>query len=65
MVDVRSVLDDVLPTNLQRLEPVLAAGARSAVDRGLTLVLANPEVQNVLTTVVERSHRRAMRLLEG
>ena len=64
-VDVQSVLDDVLPTNLQRLEPVLAAGARSAVDRGLTRVLANPEVQDVLTTVVERSHRRAMRLLQG
>ncbi|MET0459957.1 MAG: hypothetical protein ABW195_11975, partial [Ilumatobacteraceae bacterium] len=64
-VDVQSVLDDVLPTNLQRLEPVLAAGARSAVDRGLTRVLANPDVQDVLTTVVERSHRRAMRLLEG
>ena len=44
---------------------MLAAGARSAVDRGLTRVLANPEVQDVLTTVVERSHRRAMRLLQG
>jgi hypothetical protein len=64
-VDVQSVLDDALPTNLQRLEPVLAAGARSAVDRGLTRVLANPDVQDVLTTVVERSHRRAMKLLEG
>jgi hypothetical protein len=64
-VDVESVLDSVLPAPLQRLEPVLAAGAETAVQRGLTQLLANPDVQNTLETVVERAHSRAMQLLEG
>jgi hypothetical protein len=47
------------------LEPVLAAGAETAVQRGLTQLLANPDVQNTLEEIVERAHGRAMQLLEG
>ena len=64
-VDVDSVLTQALPDQLQRFEPILATGARTAVERGLTRVLSNPEVQNLMKTVVERAHRRAMDLLEG
>ena len=64
-VDVDTVLNDILPSALSRLEPVIAAGARTAVDRGVTQLLANPEVQNVLEQIVERAHARAMQLLEG
>ena len=64
-VDVDAVLTDVLPDQLQRFEPVLAAGASTAVERGLSRVLANPDVQNLLEPVVERAHARAMDLLEG
>ena len=49
-VDVDSVLTQALPDQLQRFERVIAAGARTAVERGLTRVLANPDVQDVLTT---------------
>ncbi len=64
-VDVDAVLNSVLPAPLTRLEPVLAAGAQTAVQRGVTQLLANPEVQNVLEQIVERAHARAMQLLEG
>ena len=64
-VDVDTVVSELLPAQLQRLAPVIADGARTAVDRALTNVMADPEVQAVLTEVVERAHRRAMQLLEG
>jgi hypothetical protein len=64
-VDVAAVVGDVLPDNLQRLEPAIVSGLQSAVDRGLTRAMANPAVQDIITTAVERAHSRAMRLLEG
>ena len=64
-VDVNAALQEILPDQLQRFEPVLAAGARTAVERGLTRVLANPDVQALLEEVVERAHARAVQLLEG
>ena len=64
-VDVQSVVTNVLPSNLDRLAPTLTAGAQSFVDTGLTRVLANPEVQQLLTHAVERAHSALMRLLSG
>ncbi len=64
-VDVDAALASVLPSSLTRLEPVLAAGARTAVNAGLDRLLANPDVQEVLTRLVERAHRAAMTLLQG
>ncbi len=64
-VDVDAALQEVLPDQLQRFEPVLAAGARTAVERGLTRVLANPDVQALVEEVVKRAHARAVDLLEG
>ncbi len=64
-VDVDAALTSILPDALSRLEPVIAAGAQTAVDRALTTLLATPEVQNLLEEVVERAHARAMQLLEG
>jgi hypothetical protein len=64
-VDVDAVLSSVLPDALTRLQPVIAAGAQTAVDRGLTRLLASPDVQALLEEVVERAHSRAMQLLEG
>jgi hypothetical protein len=64
-VDVDAVVNNLLPDQLERLSPVIAAGARTAVDRGLTTVLSDPDVQQVITDVVERAHQRALRLLEG
>ena len=57
-VDVDAVITEVLPAQLQRLEPVIASGAQTVVERGMTRVLSNPDVQNIITELVERAHRR-------
>ena len=41
-VDVDALLGEVLPEPLQRLEPVLASGARSLVQRGVTTAAQRP-----------------------
>ncbi len=64
-VDVESAVSTVLPANLDRLAPTLTAGAETVVDRGLTRVFANPEVQSALTQAVERAHSALMQLLSG
>ena len=64
-VDVDAVVSDVLPDNLDRLEPAIVAGLQTAVDRGVTRALASPEVQEIITQIVERAHSRAMDLLQG
>ena len=64
-VDIEALMSDLLPDQLTRLAPVIADGARTAVDRRLTAVMADDDVQDVITEVVERAHRRAMQLLEG
>jgi hypothetical protein len=64
-VDVESAVSEILPDNLDRLAPTLTAGAQTVVDRGLTLVFANPEVQELLTGAVERAHSALMDLLSG
>ena len=64
-VDIEALMSDLLPDQLARLAPVIADGARTAVDRRLTAVMADDDVQDVITEVVERAHRRAMQLLEG
>jgi hypothetical protein len=64
-VNLETRLKDLLPSQLDRLAPPLAAGANAAVERVLENVLANPATHDAITTLVERAHARAMRLLEG
>jgi hypothetical protein len=64
-VDVESAVTNVLPTRLDRLAPTLVAGAESFVDQALNRVMANPEVQQLLDTAVERAHSALMQLLSG
>jgi hypothetical protein len=64
-VDINAVLNDVLPTSLDRLAPVIAGGLNDAVDRGLTRLFENPDVQELITNLVRRAHSAAMRLLQG
>ena len=64
-VDVDAVVRDVLPDDLDRLEPAIAAGLQTAVDRGVTRALSSPEVQEIITQIIERAHSRAMDLLQG
>lgn len=55
----------LLPDQLDRFAGPLAAGANAAVQRAFTRALGEPAVQDVITTLVERAHQRAMRLLRG
>ncbi len=64
-VDVETLLDDVLPSSLDRLAPVMTGGLQAAVDRGLTEAFENPEVQDLVINLVRRAHSAAMRLLQG
>jgi len=63
--DLDARLTALLPDALDRFAPTIASGAYDAVDRALTRVLSNPDVQNTVTTIVERAHARAMSLLQG
>jgi hypothetical protein len=64
-VDVNSLLQGVLPSQLDRLTPIVAGGLEDVVDRALTRVFENPDVQELLTNLVRRAHAAAMRLLQG
>ena len=64
-VDVDARVSAALPDDLERLQPVITAGLQSAVERGVTRTLTNPEVHNIVVELVERAHRRAMDVLQG
>jgi hypothetical protein len=64
-VDLPTQLTSVLPDALDRFAPTIAAGAKAAVQLTLERVLATPRFEQVVRTIVERAHARAMRLLEG
>ena len=64
-VDLETRLTAVLPAQLQRFAPTLAAGAQAAVERVMADALGTEEVQQVVVKLVERAHAVAMRLLEG
>lgn len=64
-VDLEARLTDALPAPLARFAPAIAAGANATVERALARVLGNEDVQRLITTIVERAHDRAMRLLQG
>jgi hypothetical protein len=63
--DLQAKVESLLPTQLDRFAPTITAGANAAVERVLARVLASPEAQDIITTVVERAHARAMQLLRG
>ena len=64
-VDVNAAVSNLLPSSLDRLEPAIAGGIETVVERGLTTALGTEEVQQLLTDVVRRAHAAAMRLLQG
>jgi hypothetical protein len=64
-VDVDAAVSNVLPSSLTRLEPAIAGGIETVVERGLTTALGTEEVQELLTNLVRRAHEAAMRLLQG
>ncbi len=64
-VDVDAIVADVLPSQLGRAAPAIAAGVESSVERRLTDLLGTEEVQNLLNGIIGRAHDRAMDVLQG
>jgi len=64
-VDIESVIQPLLADRLERLAPTITAALHAGVDRAMQAVLSNEEVHSLITTLVERAHQRALRLLQG
>jgi hypothetical protein len=64
-VDLQTQLTSILPSALDRFAPTIAAGAEAAVEQTLERVLASDRFNQIVRTVVERAHDRAMRVLQG
>jgi hypothetical protein len=64
-VDLEAQLTNVLPDALDRFAPTIATGAEAAAEQTLEQALATPQVEQVVRSIVERAHDRAMQLLEG
>jgi len=64
-VDVDTAVSNVVPDQLSRLEPTIVAGVTQAVDRLMTRVISDPQVQEVIVNVAERAHSRLVKILEG
>src|SRR5918993_1100722 len=63
--EVQTRLAEVLPDQLARFAPAIAGGAETFVERQLQRALSTEEVQDVITTLVERAHARALQVLQG
>jgi len=64
-LDVDNTVKNLVPDQLSRLEPALAAGVTQAVDRLMTRVMSEPKVQEVIANAAERAHARLLSLLQG
>jgi len=64
-VDVQTAVSNLVPDQLNSLEPTIVAGVTSAVDRLMTRIISQPKVQDVISNAAERAHARLVRLLEG
>lgn len=64
-LDVENAVKNLVPPQLSRVEPALSAGITQAVDRLMTRLMSNKDVQETITEVAKRAHARLVRLLEG
>src|SRR3954453_18058942 len=64
-LDVNARVSDLVPDQLSSLEPAIASGVTTAVDRLMTRVIAEPRVQQAIANSAERAHARMVKLLEG
>jgi hypothetical protein len=63
--DLEGRLKSALPSQLATFAPTITAGATVAAERVVERVLATPQFEQVVRTLVERAHARAMQLLQG
>src|SRR5262245_32302179 len=64
-IDVESFLEENLPDRLSNLAPVIAGGAKTAIEDRLSTALQTDEARDLFEGLVRRAHARLMRLLEG
>ena len=65
VVAVDSLIGNVLPPALQRLQPAIAGGAHSFVESRLESVLARDDVRAAISRLVRIAHASLVKLLEG
>jgi hypothetical protein len=58
-------IQQLLPDQLQRIEPVIIGALSGFVEEQTAKLLATDEVQNLLVGAAETAHRAALRILEG
>ena len=63
--DLEGRVKSALPSQLARFAPTIAAGATAGAERVLERVLATPQLEEVVHTLVKRAHARALRVLQG
>lgn len=64
-IDLERRIEETLPASLERLAPALTGGARLTVADRLEALLSRDDVRAVVRELVVRSHRAAMRVLQG
>lgn len=62
---VEELLDDRVPSSLDRFRPVLVDGARRMLHDGLLRVLRDDRARAAVVTAAETSHRKLLRMLDG
>ncbi len=65
LVDVNTMLEGVLPSQLDKLAPVISAALRDIVEKQVTAVVGSDAGRKLLTDAVRVAHATAIRLLEG
>ncbi|MBJ7342365.1 MAG: hypothetical protein JHC46_02120, partial [Solirubrobacteraceae bacterium] len=64
-VDVPAEIKSVLPTELQPLAPVAAAGARDLITQAANAALEQPAVQSIWTDVNKLAHEEMVKVIDG
>ena len=64
-VDVQAEIKSVLPTSLQPLAPVAAAGARDLITQAANAALEQPAVQSVWTEANKLAHEQLVQVIDG
>lgn len=64
-LDADAFIGEVLPSQLDFLQPILSNGARSLTARAADAVLSDPRTQDVLVTIAREGHAGVMRILSG
>jgi len=63
-VDVEKELKGILPPDLKGFSGIAAGGLRQVADRGVSLALEQPQVQNLWAQAVEAAHSTLVAVLE-